>query len=141
VNEYQLPEDEPDSEEKALTYLEAESIGDSDPVLIKEFVKQGQRVMSAISSHTQLNWMVMNWPDYHAEFPGGLVRGRTIEPTIVHADPEVDAIVRRSPFRPERSPTGRSRIRCRVMKKSIDANVNLSLPVAGPCRGSVHRCT
>lgn len=101
VNEYQLPEDEPDSEEKALTYLEAESIGDSDPELIKEFVKQGQRVMSAISDHTQLNWMVMNWPDYHAEFPGGLVRGRTIEPTIVHADPEIDAIVRRSPFRPE----------------------------------------
>src|SRR5829696_5525825 len=66
-----------DSEDAALRYLRAcGRLGDYQPQLCETYVQQGARALQAIQDGTVLSWHhLIEFPDYHAEFDGGLREG------------------------------------------------------------------
>jgi succinate dehydrogenase/fumarate reductase flavoprotein subunit len=86
-----------DSREDALRYLHSLSLGDADPLLAETYVDQCVRVGRAVEDKTPLRFRMMNWPDYHANLPGGKAVGRTIEVNPVEVGPDLDSHVRPDP--------------------------------------------
>ena len=83
--------------EPARTYLRHLDVGDTSPELIDSFVSDGARVARTIESQTPIIWQPIDFPDYHAEFPGGVAGGRSIEPQAFHVPAQVRSMVRDTP--------------------------------------------
>lgn len=70
-----------DSREDALAYLRKVARGQADDELLEAFVDGGPRMVSFVAQHTTLNWQVAPLlGDYHTEWPGAKVAGRSIGP-------------------------------------------------------------
>ena len=117
-----------DSAEAAITYLRSISLGDFDDDLVAAFVGDAARVAAAIEDRTALRWELLeDWPDYHAERPGGRVGGRSIWPRPIELPATVDALV-------QTSPEVRSRD---VSPAEADGRVTDGVVLRGPVRGRI----
>lgn len=74
-----------DNRQDALTYLEKLALGQSSPEVMEAFLDQGPRMLEFIESASTIRWRVAkrmgNQPDYHPEWPGARLRGRSVEIT------------------------------------------------------------
>jgi len=87
-----------DTPEAALAYLSALGLGDHDPEGCATFVREAAAVARTIESQTQLRWQALEYPDYHAELPGGRRQGgRSLEPRPLEASPDLAEQVRDAP--------------------------------------------
>jgi succinate dehydrogenase/fumarate reductase flavoprotein subunit len=100
ANPWAAAEGHPDTEAAALTYLEHLHLGDTDRELAQRYVSQGARVVRAVEQATPLRWnTIQNFPDYHAELPGGKPEGgRSLEIDSVEVGPEVLREMRPNPY-------------------------------------------
>src|SRR5262249_7343830 len=81
-----------DSPAAALEYLRSEGRGDFDDELAATFVDDAPRVAQSIEDHSPLQWSaLLEWPDYQAQLPGGLLGGRSIWPKPLPVAPELAA--------------------------------------------------
>ena len=89
-----------DSEDAALRYLRAcGRLGDYQPQLCETYVQQGARALQAIQDGTVLSWHhLIEFPDYHAEFDGGLREGRSLEIDPVQLPRAVTDRIRPNPY-------------------------------------------
>ena len=72
-----------DSREDAIAYLEHLGGGQADPALIEAFVDNGPKMIAFTGKHCPWSWRVAPLlGDYHPEWPGARVKGRSIEPEI-----------------------------------------------------------
>jgi len=75
-----------DSRAAVLTYLRQLSQGQADEELIEAFVDAAPRMARFVEDHSELAWRVSRImggvADYHPEWPGAVLRGRSIEPAI-----------------------------------------------------------
>ena len=71
-----------DSREDALKYMQLVAKGQADDELIAAFLDRGPEMVDFLEKkNTTLKWRVSTMlGDYHPEWPGGLVKGRSIEP-------------------------------------------------------------
>ncbi|HQR05027.1 MAG: FAD-binding protein [Proteobacteria bacterium] len=73
-----------DSREGALQYLRHLSLGQADQALMTAFVDRGPDMLDYVEKHTSLRWRVSKMmgavADYHPEWKGSNVRGRSVEP-------------------------------------------------------------
>lgn len=70
---------EPDSPEDARTYLRHECGSHYDPARIEAFLAHGPRMVDFFVRHTDVHLVPLpDYPDYHAESPGGRTAGRSI---------------------------------------------------------------
>lgn len=73
-----------DSREDALTYLHKLSLDQSTAELMEAFVDHGPQMLEFIESASSLRWRVSTLlgkvADYHPEWQGSNVRGRSVEP-------------------------------------------------------------
>lgn len=73
-----------DSRENALTYLTQLAEGQADPALLDAFVDAGPEMLEFVEANSPLAFRVStimgDSADYHPEWPGGLKRGRSVEP-------------------------------------------------------------
>ena len=73
-----------DSREGALTYLRRLSLGQADEELLEAFVDRGPEMARFVERHSDIRFRLgrLNDPvhDYHPEWPGAVVKGRSIEP-------------------------------------------------------------
>ena len=78
-----------DSREQALTYLNKLSLGQADSTLMEAFVDHGPDMADYLEQHTTMTLRVSKLmgavADYHPEWPGSNVKGRSLEP----AQPQV----------------------------------------------------
>src|SRR5215468_10593830 len=100
ANPWAAAEGHPDTEAEALTYLRHLNLGDADRDLAERYVSQGARVVQAIEHHTPLRWnTIQNFPDYHAELPGGKPEGgRSLEIDSLEVGVEILREVRPNPY-------------------------------------------
>jgi len=100
ANPWAAAEGHPDTEAEALTYLRHLNLGDADRDLAERYVNQGARVVQAIEHHTPLRWnTIQNFPDYHAELPGGKPEGgRSLEIDSLEVGVEILREVRPNPY-------------------------------------------
>jgi 3-oxosteroid 1-dehydrogenase len=88
-----------DSVEDALAYLRSLDLGDTDPGLAETYVRQGARVVRAVEQATALRWHhLVQFPDYHAELPGGRREGRSLEVDPLRLAPDVLRMIRPDPY-------------------------------------------
>ena len=75
-----------DDREKALVYLTKLAGGQATPELIEAFLTAGPEMADFVAAHSPIRWRVStimgNNADYHPEWPGGMTRGRSIEPVV-----------------------------------------------------------
>ncbi len=75
-----------DSREQALTYVRTLSQGQADEELIEAFVDRGPEMATFLEQHSPLRWRVSKVmgpvSDYHPEWDGSVLRGRSIEPDV-----------------------------------------------------------
>lgn len=70
-----------DSREDALAYVRKMARGQADDALVEAFVDGGAEMVAFVQDHTPLNWQVAALlGDYHTEWPGAKVAGRSIGP-------------------------------------------------------------
>ncbi|PLW66752.1 FAD-binding dehydrogenase [Pseudohalioglobus lutimaris] len=73
-----------DSEEQALQYLRKLAQGQAEEKLIQAFVAHGPEMIDYVEAHTTITWRVSQMlgavADYHPEWPGSNIRGRSLEP-------------------------------------------------------------
>ena len=81
-----------DSAEDGFRYL-ASFAGDLDTELCRVYAEDGAAELAELP----VSWHAIDYPDYHAERPGGRPGGRSLEPDIVEVRPEVAALVRPAP--------------------------------------------
>ncbi len=75
-----------DSREDAIAYLEKLSQGQATPELIEAFADGGPEMVDFTGQHASWGWRVAPLlGDYHPEWPGALIKGRSIEPDIAGA--------------------------------------------------------
>jgi 3-oxosteroid 1-dehydrogenase len=75
-----------DSREDAIAYLEKLSQGQATPELIEAFADGGPEMVEFTGQHASWGWRVAPLlGDYHPEWPGALIKGRSIEPDIAGA--------------------------------------------------------
>jgi succinate dehydrogenase/fumarate reductase flavoprotein subunit len=74
-----------DSRERGLEYLSSLSNGMILPELAEALVEGGPRLVDFLAENTEIRLrVVLGYPDYHPEHPGGMPRGgRSIEPDLV----------------------------------------------------------
>lgn len=71
-----------DSREDALAYLQKVARGQADAAIIEAFVDQGPEMARFVAQNTTIVWQVAPLlGDYHTEWPGARVSGRSIGPT------------------------------------------------------------
>lgn len=88
-----------DSPELALEYLSNLQAGDVDESLREAYVRTAAKVIRGIEDVTAIRWQLQpGWPDYHAEYPGGLREGRTLEMAAAPVGRDAAEIVRRDPY-------------------------------------------
>ena len=89
-----------DSEDAALRYLRAcGRLGDYQPQLCETYVQHGARALRGIQDGTVLSWHhLIEFPDYHAEFDGGLREGRSLEIDPVQLPRAVTDRIRPNPY-------------------------------------------
>src|ERR1700736_5760662 len=78
-----------DSEAEALAYAHSLDLGDWDWPRVERYVGTARVVIDALESTTALRWRMLDFPDYHAERPGGKVSGRAMSPSLVCVGPEL----------------------------------------------------
>ncbi|MEZ4216938.1 MAG: FAD-binding protein [Myxococcota bacterium] len=75
-----------DSRENALTYLRKLRLDQADDALLEAFVDAAPEMARFVEATTSIRWRVSTImgkaADYHPEWPGGVRRGRSIEPTV-----------------------------------------------------------
>ncbi|MBV9326277.1 MAG: FAD-dependent oxidoreductase, partial [Chloroflexi bacterium] len=100
ANPWAAAEGHADSEAEALTYLEHLNLGDADRGLAEQYVRQGVRVVQAVEKKTPLRWnTIQDFPDYHAELPGGKPGGgRSLEIDSLEVGPDILREVRDNPY-------------------------------------------
>jgi 3-oxosteroid 1-dehydrogenase len=77
-------------------------VGDFDDDLAATFVNDAPRVAQAIEDHSPLQWSaLLEWPDYQAQLPGGLLGGRSIWPKPLPVPPELAARIQPTPEVPQ----------------------------------------
>lgn len=82
----------------ALGYLDALAAGDVDRSLMARFVAAAGPLVRTLEDHTPLRFAPLaDWPDYHAELPGGRLGGRSLWPEPLTVAPEVAGMVRPAP--------------------------------------------
>ncbi|MFK7731156.1 MAG: FAD-dependent oxidoreductase [Pseudomonadales bacterium] len=73
-----------DNEKDARTYLQKLSLGQASDELIDAFVEQGPDMLEFVEANTQIEWRVSQMlgdaADYHPDWPGSRMKGRSIEP-------------------------------------------------------------
>lgn len=75
-----------DDREKSLVYLKKLAGGQASDELIEAFLEAGPEMADFVEANSPLRWRVSkimgNNADYHPEWPGGMTRGRSIEPVV-----------------------------------------------------------
>lgn len=75
-----------DSEQQARAYLRKLALGQADEELIEAFIQHGPTMVDYMERHTGLRFRVSKLlgdaADYHPEWPGGTIKGRSIEPEM-----------------------------------------------------------
>jgi succinate dehydrogenase/fumarate reductase flavoprotein subunit len=75
-----------DSRAAVITYLRQLALGQADEELIEAFADSAPRMARFVEDNTELRWRVSRImggvADYHPEWPGSVLRGRSIEPAI-----------------------------------------------------------
>ncbi len=75
-----------DSRADVITYLRQLAQGQADEELIEAFADGAPRMARFVEDNTELRWRVSRImggvADYHPEWPGAVLRGRSIEPAI-----------------------------------------------------------
>jgi succinate dehydrogenase/fumarate reductase flavoprotein subunit len=84
-----------DSREDALAYLRSYTDGDVAGDLLVAYVDEGPAMMERLEKRTPIRWMVMDYPDYHVDRPGGRAAGRSLEPHPIKVRPDVDPVLRK----------------------------------------------
>ncbi len=76
----------PDSREKALTYLRKLRLDQADDDILEAFVDRAPEMALFVEENTSIRWRISKImgkvADYHPEWEGGVVRGRSIEPSV-----------------------------------------------------------
>lgn len=84
LNPVQAREGIQDNRADALTYLHHLAQGQADEELILAFLNRGGEMLDYVERHTKLRWRVSQLMgpigDYHPEWAGSNVRGRSVEP-------------------------------------------------------------
>ncbi len=70
----------PDSREEALTYMKFIVAGRVPDELVEAFIDNGPKMLKYIEEKAGLRFTISQMPDYHAERPGGKVKGRSLGP-------------------------------------------------------------
>jgi 3-oxosteroid 1-dehydrogenase len=116
-----------DTADDALRYLRALGQGDYDDALVQVFVHSAAEVACTIEQRTRLRWSLLaDWPDYHAELPGGRAGGRSIWPEPLELPASVAGLVQTSPESSDASAA-----------HSSDGRVTDAVVFRGPVRGRV----
>jgi 3-oxosteroid 1-dehydrogenase len=99
-NPWTAAEGKPDDLEDALVYLQHLGLGDADQPLAERYVRQGVRVVQHIEAASPLRWnTIQDFPDYHAELPGGRPQGgRSLEIDSLHVGREILTEIRPNPY-------------------------------------------
>jgi 3-oxosteroid 1-dehydrogenase len=100
ANPWAAAEGHPDTEAEALTYLRHLDLGDADLDLAERYVNHAAGVVQSVERHTPLRWnTIQNFPDYHAELPGGKAEGgRSLEIDSLEVGVDILREVRPNPY-------------------------------------------
>ncbi len=83
VNHVMAAEGIADSRQGAIDYLRILARGQADDALIEAFVDKGPEMALFVEAHTTMTWRKsVLLGDYHPEWPGGVAKGRSIEPDV-----------------------------------------------------------
>lgn len=97
-----------DSPEAALTYLETITRGQVERALLEAYVRYAPRMVAYLLQHTHYRARVMvHYPDYYPEAPGGMAGGRTLDPEPFPARALGPDMVRLRPPHPQELALGR----------------------------------
>lgn len=81
-------EDERDSARRYLTRVSRNQASDE---IIDAFLDNGADMLEAVEQYSPVSWRVSrfmgNMPDYHAEWPGAMTRGRSVETSVESSGP------------------------------------------------------
>lgn len=89
-----------DTAEEARTYLRSLALGDVDTGLVDAFLDDAAAVATWLEEHSELRWLLLDYPDYHPERPGGLTTGRSLEPAPTAVPLDLVARLRLAPTLP-----------------------------------------
>lgn len=88
-----------DDRSDAIAYLRCLELGDVDRDRSDAYVRLSAPTVRRIEQATALRWeMQPGWPDYHAEYPGSTLEGRSLEIGPVSVDKAALARVRVDPY-------------------------------------------
>lgn len=86
-----------DSIDDALAYLRALALGDVDWRVVDAFARGSRDAAQWIERVSPVRWQSVPYPDYHAEFPGGKLGHRSLEPSPLAVDAALAARIRSAP--------------------------------------------
>ncbi len=86
-----------DSESEILKYLHSLDLGDWDWDRVAAYIRKAPEAVQWIEQCTPLRWTLLDFPDYHAEMPGGTLRGRVLAPRSFEAGPDITRRLREDP--------------------------------------------
>ena len=86
---------------RALAYLRSLSLGDVDDALLAVYAHEAATVARLLEEETPHRWQTVPYPDYHAEFDGGVDGGRSLEPRPYTPPERVAGLVRAAPNVPK----------------------------------------
>lgn len=89
-----------DSQAAARTYLQSEAGENFRPEVVDAFLKNGPEMLRFFEEKTRFRCNLYQYPDYHPDAPGGVMRGRSVVPEAFDIRELGDAMPRlRKPLR------------------------------------------
>jgi len=86
VNRVMQREGLDDNRDDAKRYLTRLSRGQASAEIIDAFIDNGADMLEAVERHSPIRWRVSRFmgrmPDYHAEWPGAMTHGRSVETAV-----------------------------------------------------------
>jgi len=74
-----------DTKEAARTYLKEEAGNHYDEKRVNAFLDNGPRMLEFFEKNTEFKCVLYQYPDYHPDAPGGVMRGRSLVPETFDA--------------------------------------------------------
>ncbi|VFS83413.1 3-oxosteroid 1-dehydrogenase [Kluyvera cryocrescens] len=69
-----------DSQQAARTYLQSEAGESFRPDVVDAFLQNGPAMLRFFEDNTRFRCNLYQYPDYHPDAPGGVMRGRSVVP-------------------------------------------------------------
>ncbi|MEL0552387.1 MULTISPECIES: FAD-dependent oxidoreductase [Enterobacteriaceae] len=69
-----------DSQEAARTYLQGEAGESYRPEMVEAFLRHGPQMLRFLEEKSRFRCNLYQYPDYHPDAPGGVMRGRSVVP-------------------------------------------------------------